>query len=115
MAGIKVMEDSPQVGGFAEAPTPRFEVKPEAPRWRLKIGKDGRVVIPAAARALMQLDSEGNVTLTMKDGALEMISPKAAWARIREIMKPYRDPTRSMADELIADRRAEQAREDAEG
>ena len=45
---------------------------------------------------------------------IEIVSVEQSLARIRERMKPYMQPGVSWADELIAERRAEAAREDAE-
>jgi bifunctional DNA-binding transcriptional regulator/antitoxin component of YhaV-PrlF toxin-antitoxin module len=109
------MADNDKHGGFAESPQEPLTFQTEEPqRWALKIGKDGRLVIPAAARALMELGGDGQVNAVLEDGVLRIISPKIAWRRIDEIMKPFRDPSRSIVDEFIAEKRAEQAREDAE-
>jgi bifunctional DNA-binding transcriptional regulator/antitoxin component of YhaV-PrlF toxin-antitoxin module len=117
MAGKQKMEPSKQYGGFEEAPQAPFDfevAQMAAPmRWTLKIGKDGRLIIPAAARALMELGEDGQVSAVLEDGTLRILSPKIAWRRIDEIMKPFRDPTRSLVDEFIAEKRGEQAREDA--
>jgi bifunctional DNA-binding transcriptional regulator/antitoxin component of YhaV-PrlF toxin-antitoxin module len=118
MAGYKNMENNPEHGGMSEAPATGFEYKTAEPvaqpqHWTLKLGKDGRLVIPAAARAAMDISSDGQVTAVLEDGTLKLFSPATAWRKIDEIMKPYRDPSRSMVDELIADRRAEAAAEDA--
>ena len=63
----------------------------------------------------MELGEDGQVTVMLEDGTLKILSPKIAWRRIDEIMKPFRDPSRSIVDEFMAEKRAEQAREDAEG
>jgi bifunctional DNA-binding transcriptional regulator/antitoxin component of YhaV-PrlF toxin-antitoxin module len=118
MAGIAIMEDDTHLGGMSEAPAASFKkVSAEASqsqRWSLKIGKDGRMVIPAAARALMELGEEGLVSAYIKDGTLNIISPNAALTRIQEIMKPYRSETHSIVDEFIAEKRFEAAREETE-
>lgn len=110
------MENETDHGGMAEAPSAPFEHQtPESRRWSLKVGKDGRLVIPAAARALMELGGDGQVTAVLEDGTLKLFSLATAWRKIDEIMKPFRDSSRSMVDEFIEERRAEQAREDAKG
>ena len=63
----------------------------------------------------MDIGSDGKVVAVVENGELKLFSPATAWRKIDEIMKPYRDPSRSMVDELIAERRAEAAREDNEG
>lgn len=100
--------------GFAESQE-KYQAKPASTqRWTLKIAPDGRFVIPAAARAAMELDEDGTVTATLQDGELRIISPRAAIRRIQEMLKPYRSETGSVVDELIAERRAEAAREERE-
>jgi bifunctional DNA-binding transcriptional regulator/antitoxin component of YhaV-PrlF toxin-antitoxin module len=119
MADYKNMENKLNHGGMAEAPTTAFEYQTTAPaepqRWALKVGKDGRLVIPAAARAMMELGEDGQVTAVLEDGTLKLFSLATAWRKIDEIMKPFRDYSRSMVDEFIEERRAEQAREDTKG
>jgi bifunctional DNA-binding transcriptional regulator/antitoxin component of YhaV-PrlF toxin-antitoxin module len=99
-------------GGFAEgqgaAPAPTMD---EKPRWTLYIGANGRVVIPAAARAAMQLGELGKVTAVLEDGELRLISPLVAIARLQELVKKLDKGTGSIADELIAERRAEALKE----
>ncbi len=112
------MEDNSNKGGFSEDPNAPYGFKAVKPtgqqRWTLKVGQDGRFVIPAAARALMDIGSDGKVVAVVENGELKLFSPATAWRKIDEIMKPYRDPSRSMVDELITERRAEAAREDNE-
>ncbi|MFN0192051.1 MAG: AbrB/MazE/SpoVT family DNA-binding domain-containing protein [Aestuariivirga sp.] len=98
--------------GFAEEPT-RFKLdvpKPEQ-KWRLTVGKDGRVVIPAAAREQMALGTSGVVVARIVDGELRLMSPLAGMRRIQTISAKYKKPGESVVDEFIAERRAEAARE----
>jgi bifunctional DNA-binding transcriptional regulator/antitoxin component of YhaV-PrlF toxin-antitoxin module len=109
------MENSNKHGGFAESPQSHLAFQTEQPkRWTLKIGKDGRLLIPAAARALMDLGDDGQVNAYVEDGELHVISPRAALTKIQEIMRPYRSETHSIVDEFIAEKRLEAAREEAE-
>lgn len=95
-------------GGFAEGPAPALA---EKPRWTLYIGANGRVVIPAAARAAMKLGELGKVTAVLEDGELRLISPLVAITRLQELVKKLDKGTGSIADELIAERRAEALKE----
>ncbi|MES2886076.1 MAG: AbrB/MazE/SpoVT family DNA-binding domain-containing protein [Pseudomonadota bacterium] len=79
------------------------------------LGENGRVVIPASVRQTLQLKKGDRLGMVVKNGELRLSTPQARLARIREIMKPYIDPSRSLADELIAERREEQRREDERG
>lgn len=81
----------------------------------LAVGADGRVVIPAAMRRAMRLDDEGRVTAVLdEDGVLTLISPDAAIAKAQRYATMLDRGQGSVVDELIAERRAEAAREDAE-
>jgi AbrB family looped-hinge helix DNA binding protein len=99
--------------GFAEEAAKPM-VSSLSQKWRLKVGKDGRVLIPAAVRALMELDAEGQVMATIEDGGLELVSPKVALRRIHAITARFKKPDESIVDEFIAERRAEALREDQE-
>ena len=99
-------------GGFAEGQEPMpAPAMAEKPRWTLYIGANGRVVIPAAARAAMQLGELGKVTAVLEDGELRLISPLVAIGRLQKLIKEHAKPGISLADELIAERRAEAERE----
>ena len=101
--------------GFAEGRAKYQAPSAEPQRWKLKIAPDGRFVIPAAARAAMDLNEDGTVTATLhEDGELRIISYRAAIRRIQEMLKPYRSETGSIVDEFIAEKRAEAAREEQE-
>jgi bifunctional DNA-binding transcriptional regulator/antitoxin component of YhaV-PrlF toxin-antitoxin module len=102
--------------GLAEEPA-KFKLdfpKPEQ-KWRLTIGKDGRVVIPAAAREHMELGTSGVVVAKLVDGELRLMSPATGMRRIQEISMKHKVPGESVVDDFIAERRAEAAREDQEG
>lgn len=102
-------------GGFEEPPQTSLMFKLQEPqRWTLKIGKDGRLLIPAAVRALLELGPDGQVNAYVEDGELHVISPNAALTRIQKILKPYRSKTHSIVDEFIAEKRLEVSREEAE-
>ena len=98
--------------GFAEGQAKYHAPPVREQRWKLKIGADGRVVIPAAARALMMLDEDGMVTAYVEDGELRMISSQAAICRIQKIAAKYRREGHSVVDELIAERREAAAKGD---
>lgn len=105
---------------FAQAPTlsgtPRaFGQADEADLGsdRLKVGPGGRVVIPAAMREAMGVAEGDTLLATLVDGELRLLSMQGALQRARAIVRaviPAGGP--SVVDELIADRRREQAQED---
>ncbi|MBK9373841.1 MAG: AbrB/MazE/SpoVT family DNA-binding domain-containing protein [Holophagales bacterium] len=71
------------------------------------IDVSGRLVIPAALRRNLGLMPGASVTLRVAGGELRVVARseavKAAQARVRRYVKPGR----SLAGELIAERRAE--------
>lgn len=71
------------------------------------IDVSGRLVIPAALRRSLGLTPGASVTLRVADGELRVVARseavKAAQSRVRRYVKPGR----SLAGELIAERRSE--------
>ena len=85
-----------------------------ASQYKLKVGPGGRVVIPAAVREALGVE-EGQVLVAVLDnGELRLSSMRTALGRARAIMREFVPAGVSLADELIADRRREQEREDRE-
>ncbi|TVQ57286.1 MAG: hypothetical protein EA355_04815 [Rhodobacteraceae bacterium] len=78
----------------------------------LNITPEGGLIIPRALLDEMMLDPDGRVTARVKDGELHVISPMAAIRRAQRIAKTLDRGEGSVVDELIAERRAEAARED---
>jgi bifunctional DNA-binding transcriptional regulator/antitoxin component of YhaV-PrlF toxin-antitoxin module len=109
------MAKSPDQQGFAEGQA-NYEPASELPqRWKLKVAADGRFVIPAAARAAMELDEDGAVTAYLQDGELRLVSRRTAIRQVQAMVKEHRENhglTGSVVDELIAERREAAARGD---
>ena len=93
----------PQASGVDEAPAAPFHLQ-------LQIGSDGRVLIPAELRRQMRLESGGMVNAELVDGELRLLSPAVALDRLERLFAPLRAGP-SLVDELLAERRAEAARE----
>lgn len=74
---------------------------------KTKVTEGGRIVIPARMRDALGIKVGKNVTLTLKDGTLEITTRDEAFRRIEEMMLPHITPGRSVVDELIAERREE--------
>ncbi len=79
-------------------------------RVRTKIGQGGRIVLPAEFRKAMCLKPGDEVILVLKDGEVRVSTRQAAIKRAQGMLK-HIAPGRSLADELIQERRAEAARE----
>ena len=79
-----------------------------------KVGEGGRVVIPAEIRRLIGVKEGDRILLLVEDGELHVITVSQGIKRAQELARPYVRPGVSMADELIAERRTEVAREEEE-
>lgn len=79
---------------------------------RLKIDENGRVTVPAAFRRELGVEPGDELIARVEDGELRLTSHKAALERARRIIGRYlKEGEEDLADSLIADRRAEAARE----
>jgi hypothetical protein len=80
--------------------------------YRLVVRDDGSIVLPPAVREAFGIQGRGAVMARLEGDEFKLISTATAWRRIDEIMEPYRWRGGPMAsEELIAERRAEAARE----
>ena len=83
----------------------------------VKVDASGRLVIPKAQREQLGIPDGGELRLVVEDGELRASTRMAALRRIQQKLRalaPPGDEASSAVDELIADRRAEAAREAAE-
>jgi len=83
--------------------------------YRLVVRDDGSVVLPPAIREAFGLRGRGAVMARLEGDEFKLYSGATAWRRIDALMAPYRQEGVSWADELIAERRREAAREDGDG
>jgi AbrB family looped-hinge helix DNA binding protein len=79
-----------------------------------KINQNGRIVIPAAIRQEMGLKAGESLLMEVEDGVLRIESYPARIRRIQQEFAQYNRPGVLASDELIAERREEARREDAE-
>ena len=91
----------------------RFEdAHTDGPGDRLKIGPGGRVVIPAEMRQAMGAAEGDTLLASLVDGELRLLSTRSAVMRAQAMVRQFIPPGGpSVVDELIADRRREQALE----
>jgi AbrB family looped-hinge helix DNA binding protein len=78
---------------------------------RAKIGQGGRIVIPAAQRKALRLKVGDEVVLRVEDEELRIMSLDQAVRRAQRAVRKYVPKGVRLSDELIAERRAEAARE----
>jgi AbrB family looped-hinge helix DNA binding protein len=79
--------------------------------FQIQLGDRGRLVLPAQIRKQLNLREGDELLVTVQpDGSLRLMSPRQV---VRETRGLYRARARrrSLADELIAERRAEAKRE----
>jgi AbrB family looped-hinge helix DNA binding protein len=79
--------------------------------FRIQIGKAGRIVIPAEVRNAMNVDVGDTLSARIEDGVLILMSTDTAIRKAQELVRRYIPEGVSLVDELIAERRAEAARE----
>jgi len=76
-----------------------------------RMGPSGRIVIPAEFRRAVGLEVGDDVVLRLEAGEIRIMGRAQAVRRAQELVRRYVSADRSLADELIADRRAESDRE----
>ena len=77
----------------------------------VRMGPQGRIVVPAELRRELGLDEGSTMTTTTEDGRLILEPRSVVLERIRRRFSAVPGSAR-LADELVADRRAEALRED---
>ena len=80
---------------------------------RIQIGPQGRVVIPAALRRAVGMNVGDTLIARIDDGRIVLEKTSVVVGRLRERFRAIPADV-SLADELIADRRAEAGAEGAE-
>ncbi len=78
---------------------------------RARMGDNGRVVIPAAYRKALGLSPGDEIILRLGDGEVRLMSRMTAIKRAQELVRRYNPEGRNLVNELVAERRAEAARE----
>ena len=103
-----LVQGQPQSRTAAAAPREPGDVT----RRPLRVASNGRLVIPAEMRAAMLMDDSGHLTARVVQGELRMLAPRAAVRRLQAMLRDTVPAGVSLADELIAERRAEAQHED---
>ena len=80
---------------------------------RARLSEGGRIVIPAEFREALGLAVGDEVRLRLDDGEIRIFTLDHAIRRAQELVRRYVPEGVSLVDELIAERRAEAAREEA--
>ncbi len=72
---------------------------------RLRVNENGRVVIPASFRKALGIRPGDEVLLRLEDDELRITTQRNRLERARKLVRKYIPAGRSLADELIAERR----------
>ena len=96
----------------AETPRPKAPAASSAMSFKLKIGPGGRVVIPAEVRAAMGVKVGETLFASFDGEEIKAVTVATTVSRVQAAFKGLVPEGVSLADELIADRRREQERED---
>jgi AbrB family looped-hinge helix DNA binding protein len=75
-----------------------------------KLGKGGRIVIPAQYRKALRLEPGDKVILVLEDGEVRLLTPHRAVQRAQALVRRYVPPGRALVKELLQERREEAAR-----
>ncbi len=87
---------------------------PQTARLQVVVGPKGRVVIPAELREVLHLGPGDRMVAYVEEGRLVMERTETVLESIRRKWEPAKEVSgRSTVDELLEDRRAQAAREDA--
>ena len=78
---------------------------------RMRVNENGRVVIPASYRKALGINVGDEVLLRLENDELRIMSLKRRLDQARRRVRQYVKPGRSLADELIAERREAAKRE----
>jgi len=78
---------------------------------KAELGAGGRLVIPAPMRAALGMKEGDKVLVRLEGNELRIFTYQEAMRRAQEIVRSFVPAGVSLVDELIADRRAEAARE----
>jgi AbrB family looped-hinge helix DNA binding protein len=101
---------------FSWYATEMWNTKASERRYALRLGGRGRIILPAPVRRRLALEEGDRLILSVEgDGSLRLESAREVAKRARGVLKellPERTLSdRSLAEELIAHRRAEASRE----
>lgn len=116
------MAEQRQGPGFAERETTRpgsarerAGRRVEADRRFLKLGRGGRIVIPADFRKAMQVEEGETLVALLENGELRLVGHKVAVRNAQAYARSIVPGDVSLVDELIADRRREAEEEERGG
>jgi AbrB family looped-hinge helix DNA binding protein len=81
----------------------------------VRLGPDGRIVIPASFREALELREGDSLLASVVDDEIHLLTIPAAVRKAQAIVRRFVPEGVSLVDELIADRRREAEREHRDG
>ncbi|MBK9444481.1 MAG: AbrB/MazE/SpoVT family DNA-binding domain-containing protein [Comamonadaceae bacterium] len=81
---------------------------------QMKVSDGGRVVIPSEIRQFMAIKEGDTVLWELRDGVATLTTRLAQLRQAQAMVRKHVPDGVSLVDELIADRRAENAKDEAE-
>ncbi|MBX3547972.1 MAG: AbrB/MazE/SpoVT family DNA-binding domain-containing protein [Xanthobacteraceae bacterium] len=78
---------------------------------KLRLGPDGRVVIPAAFREAMRIGEGDTLYARVENGEINLLTPEGVMRRVNAMARQFVPEGVNLADELLAERRREAAEE----
>ena len=75
---------------------------------RTQLSQDGSIVIPTEYCQTLGLQVGDEVILRLEDGEIHLYTPRQTIKRAQELVRRYIPQDRSLANELIAERRLEE-------
>jgi len=82
---------------------------------KVRLGPDGRIVIPAALREALGLKEGDTLIASMDQGELRLMTIQAAVRRAQAVLRQFVPEGVSLVDELLEDRRREVEQEEQDG
>jgi AbrB family looped-hinge helix DNA binding protein len=105
-------EAQSSAGGFSDnAQKPMSELRPA----KVRLGPDGRVVIPAAFREALAIKEGETLIASVEDGTLQLMTIPAAVRKAQAMVRRFVPEGVSLVDELLEERRREVERERQHG
>ena len=71
------------------------------------LSENGRVLIPVEIRKSLKLKAGDRLVMSVTDGEIRLVPQSEAIKRAQDKIAQYVDPSRSLSDELIQERREE--------
>ena len=78
---------------------------------KVNVLPNGRLVLPVSLRKQLGVEKGGQLVANMEDGAVVLSTPDRALDEAGALFRSFLSDDASVADEVIADRRAESAKE----